>query len=90
MLDGINNPGNLGTIIRTCDWFGVKNIVCSQNSVDVFNSKVVQSTMGSIFRVNIIYEDLTSYLSKVKGKIFGSSLDGLNEMIKNFPKNLHL
>ena len=56
VLDGINNPSNLGTIIRTCDWFGVKNIVCSQNSVDVFNSKVVQSTMGSIFRVNIFYQ----------------------------------
>ena len=90
MLDGINNPGNLGTIIRTCDWFGVKNIVCSQNSVDVFNSKVVQSTMGSIFRVNIFYTNLIKYLNNVTTPIYAASLDGLNLSDQEFSSNLHL
>ena len=90
VLDGINNPGNLGTIIRTCDWFGVKNIVCSQNSVDVFNSKVVQSTMGSIFRVNIFYTNLIKYLNNVTTPIYAASLDGLNLSDQEFSSNLHL
>ncbi|HLK31432.1 MAG TPA: TrmH family RNA methyltransferase, partial [Puia sp.] len=58
MLDGIQDPGNLGTIIRTSDWFGIDNIICSKDSADVFNPKVVQSTMGSIARVQVIYEDI--------------------------------
>jgi TrmH family RNA methyltransferase len=56
-LDGISDPGNMGTIIRTCDWFGVKTIVCSENCVDIYNHKVLQSTMGSIFRMNIYISD---------------------------------
>ena len=87
VLDQINDPGNFGSIIRTCDWFGVKSIVCSPKSVDMYNPKVIQSSMGSFFRVNIIYEDLTNYLSKVKGKIFGSFLNGNEIKIENFPKN---
>ena len=90
ILDGINNPGNLGTIIRTCDWFGIKNIVCSNNTVDVFNPKVVQSTMGSIFRVNIFYTDLIKYLKKVKYPIYAATLDGINLSRQKFPSNLHL
>ena len=58
VLDDVKDPGNLGTIIRICDWFGVKNIYCSEETVDMYNPKVVQSTMGSISRVNIIYTDL--------------------------------
>lgn len=63
VLDRIQDPGNLGTIIRTCDWFGIKNIVCSLHSVDAFNPKVVQSAMGSIVRVNIYYENLPAFIS---------------------------
>lgn len=79
-LDDIQDPGNLGTIIRTADWFGVKNIFCSQNSVDVYNPKVVQSTMGAIFRVNVWYIDLKEFLEKyhTKLKIYGTYLNGKN------------
>src|SRR5688572_6692088 len=58
MLDTIQDPGNMGTIMRCADWFGIKQIVCSRNSADVFNPKVVQSGMGSISRVQVLYEDL--------------------------------
>ena len=61
-LDDINDPGNLGTIIRLCDWFGVAQLICSLNTVDCFNSKVVQASMGSLTRVSIIYTDLKTYL----------------------------
>ena len=57
-LEEINDPGNLGTIIRLCDWYGIKNIICSINSVDCYNPKVIQASMGSISRVNISYMDL--------------------------------
>ena len=57
-LDSLNDPGNLGTIIRTADWYGIKNIICSKNSVDIYNPKVIQSSMGSFSRVNVFYEDL--------------------------------
>ena len=60
MLDGIQDPGNLGTIIRTADWFGLEQIICSNDSADLYNPKVVQSTMGSILRVNCWYQDLTT------------------------------
>jgi TrmH family RNA methyltransferase len=62
VLDRIQDPGNLGTIIRTCDWFGVTEIVCSADTVDVFNSKVVQSAMGSILRVHVYYTELTDFI----------------------------
>ena len=61
-LDELNNPGNLGTIIRLCDWFGIKDLVCSKTSVDCYNSKTVQAAMGSHTRVNIIYLDLELFL----------------------------
>lgn len=77
MLDTIQDPGNLGTIIRIADWFGVSSIVCSVNSADVYNPKVVQSTMGSIARVNIIYTDLKEWLLKNRQvKIFAAALKG--------------
>ena len=62
VLDDINNPGNMGTILRMCDWFGVQTVVCSFGSVDVYNPKVVQSSMGSIFRTVIVYKNLKEYL----------------------------
>jgi len=78
ILDDIRDPGNLGTIIRLCDWFNVSNIICSNNSVDVFNSKVVQSTMGSLFRVNIFYKDLINFFNECPydRTVYGASLSG--------------
>jgi len=64
MLDGLRDPGNLGTIIRSCEWFGITDIVASEDTVDVFNNKVIQSTMGSFFRVNVHYTDLRSFLQE--------------------------
>lgn len=80
VLDDIQDPGNLGTIVRTADWFGIENIFCSKNSVDVFNPKVVQSTKGAIFRVNVFYVDLVEFLNKFnnKLKIYSAFLDGEN------------
>jgi TrmH family RNA methyltransferase len=79
VLDDINDPGNMGTIIRTADWFGIKNIVCSFNSVDCFNNKVVQSTMSSLARVNIFYTDLVKWLEENKNvPIYCTALNGLN------------
>jgi len=78
VLDDINDPGNLGTIIRMCDWFGVKQIICSENTVDIYNSKVVQSTMGSLFRTHVIYTDLIKYFAKVTTPVYGAYMDGEN------------
>ncbi len=61
VLDDVRDPGNLGTIIRLCDWFGIPHLVCSPQTVDCYNPKVLQATMGSITRVNIVYEDITSF-----------------------------
>ena len=77
-LDGIQDPGNFGTIIRTADWFKVDLIVCSKGTVDLFNPKVVQSSMGSIFRVPVIYEDLAQYLKNSELPIYGAFLEGNN------------
>ena len=83
MLDDIRDPGNLGTLIRICDWFGVNNIYLSENSVDVYNPKVLQSTMGSLHRVNVIYTDLFNLLDKVGEEVvvFAAVMNGDN--IKN-------
>jgi RNA methyltransferase, TrmH family len=75
-LDDINDPGNLGTIIRLCDWFGVTQLVCSQNTVDCYNSKVVQATMGSIARVNIMYVDLIPFLKQTKLPTYIADMEG--------------
>jgi len=78
-LDNLQDPGNLGTIIRTADWFGIKNIVCSDNTVDCYNPKVVQATMGSLCNVNIHYVDLNSFLQNCKTqhfKIYGTIMNG--------------
>lgn len=81
-LDGIQDPGNLGTIIRTCDWFGVHDIVCSQDTADCYNPKVVQATMGALARVRVHYVNLPAWLqSQITNhqsqiKIYGTLLDG--------------
>lgn len=76
VLDGVQDPGNLGTIIRTADWFGFKNIICSEDTVEAFNPKTVQATMGSLARVAIHYENLTSFLERNSLPVFGALLDG--------------
>lgn len=77
MLDDIQDPGNLGTIIRTADWFGVKNIICSNDCVDCYNPKVVQASMGSLARVNIIYTGLEEFINDNKDiSIYAATLSG--------------
>lgn len=78
VLDGIQDPGNLGTIIRTCDWFGVRHIVCSMNTADCYNPKVVQATMGALARVRVEYTDLVPWLKQQECPIYGTFLDGKN------------
>jgi len=78
VLDNVQDPGNMGTIIRIADWFGISNIICSDDTVDAYNPKVVQASMGSLARVNIYYTDLHDMLSKTKLPLFGAMLDGEN------------
>ena len=75
ILDGIRDPGNLGTIIRTCDWYGIKNIVCSRDSVDLYNPKVIQSSMGSFSRVNVFYRDLKEFFTENDLFVYGTILN---------------
>jgi len=77
-LDGVQDPGNLGTIIRIADWFGIGTIYCSPDTANVWNPKVVQATMGSIARVNIFYTDLVALLSQTTLPVYGTLLDGKN------------
>lgn len=72
-LDSVNDPGNLGTIIRIADWFNVKNIICSKNTVDLYNPKTIQASMGSFTRVNLYYEDLESIFKRSSIKVYGTS-----------------
>ena len=94
-LDGINDPGNLGTIIRTADWFGIKKIVCSRDCADAWQAKTIQSTMGSIFRIEIMETDLKGFLtetnntdvtSRVTTPIYGALMEGENIFTKKIEK----
>lgn len=91
-LDGINDPGNLGTIIRTADWFGIDKIVCSHDCADAWQAKTIQSTMGSIFRVKVMETDLreflsaTQQLSNTATPIFGALMEGENIFTKKIEK----
>lgn len=76
VLDNIQDPGNMGTIIRTADWFGFKQIICSPDCVEVYNPKVVQATMGSLSRINITYTDLVKLLGSASGPVYGALLNG--------------
>ena len=83
VLDGVQDPGNLGTIIRTCDWFGVHEIVCSKDTADCYNPKVVQATMGALARVKVRCLDLPQWLEGIRNqesgiRIYGTLLDGKN------------
>jgi TrmH family RNA methyltransferase len=84
VLDSIQDPGNMGTIIRTADWFGITDIICSEDTVDVYNPKVVQATMGSLARVNVHYANLEEVLPQAGLPIFGAMLDGENIYNSNF------
>ncbi|MGZ5263979.1 MAG: TrmH family RNA methyltransferase [Kaistella sp.] len=90
VLDGIQDPGNLGTIIRLADWFGIEQIICSEDTVDVFNPKVIQASMGSFLRVNIVYENIQNYLSNSSTAIIGTDMEGDNLYEYDFPEKFSL
>lgn len=90
VLDGIQDPGNLGTIIRLADWFGIEQIICSEDTVDFYNPKVIQATMGSFTRVNVVYTNLTEYLSNTKNVNVGTDMEGENIYAFERPENLNL
>lgn len=85
-LDDIRDPGNLGTILRLCDWFGIEQVICTKETVDIYNPKVVQATMGSITRVNVSYVDLHEYVSQSKLPVFGTFMDGDSIYKSNLPQ----
>ena len=76
ILDGVGDPGNLGTIIRALDWFGFKHLVCSTNCADFHNPKTLAASMGSFTRVGVLYVDLNDYLNHFKGDLYGLDLEG--------------
>lgn len=84
-LDAIRDPGNLGTIIRLCDWFGITSILCSTDTVDCYNPKVVQASMGSLARVNITYLELDEFLAHVEVPIYGAFMDGNSIYSESLP-----
>ena len=86
-LDDIRDPGNLGTIIRLCDWFGVSQIICSEQTVDVYNPKVIQATMGSISRVSVSYLNLENYIKEANSPVYGTFMDGKNVYNEVLPEN---
>ncbi|MGJ8714748.1 MAG: TrmH family RNA methyltransferase [Maribacter stanieri] len=86
VLDGVQDPGNLGTIIRLCDWFGITDIICSTDTVDCYNPKVLQATMGSITRVNVQYKDLDAFLNSTELPVYGTFMDGVSVNNTKLPK----
>lgn len=86
-LDAINDPGNLGTIIRLCDWFGISKLVCSKDTVDCYNQKVVQASMGSLTRIAIVYEDLIPFLKTTDLPSFIADMDGENVYESSLPND---
>lgn len=89
-LDFIQDPGNLGTILRIADWFGISTVICSENTVDVFNPKVVQASMGAIFRIKTGYTSLENFLSensKSQIPVYGTFMDGNNIYTETLTKN---
>ena len=87
VLDAVRDPGNLGTIIRLCDWFGVDELVCSSDTVDCYNPKVLQATMGSIARVSVTYTNIADYLSESERPIYGAYMDGASVYRTNLGEN---
>jgi TrmH family RNA methyltransferase len=87
VLDGVQDPGNLGTILRIADWFGVSQIICSHETVDVYNPKVIQASMGAIYRVNVVYTDLYNFLSNTNQPSYAALLDGTDFQKVSFEEN---
>lgn len=86
-LDALRDPGNLGTIIRLCDWFGVEQLLCSEDTVDCYNPKVVQASMGSLARVQINYVPLSEFLNKSNLPVYGGFMDGSNIYTESLPND---
>ena len=86
VLDGIQDPGNLGTILRMADWFGISHVICSKDTVDCYNSKVLQATMGAIFRVSVSYVDLVDFFTQNTKPVYGALLEGDNLFNTTFEK----
>jgi TrmH family RNA methyltransferase len=84
-LDDIRDPGNLGTILRLCDWFGISQVVCSLQTVDIYNPKVIQATMGSITRIQVHYVDLNHFIKNAKMPVFGTFMDGNSIYTEDLP-----
>ena len=90
VLDSVQDPGNLGTIVRLADWFGIKTIICSEDCADLYNPKTVQATMGAIARVNVQYLSLSDFLSqavKLKIPVYGTFLEGENLFLTELTSN---
>lgn len=87
VLDDLQDPGNLGTIIRLCDWFGVSNLICSLDTVDCYNPKVVQASMGSLANVSVSYQDIESFIKKSKSSVFTTDMNGEQIYGQQLPKN---
>jgi TrmH family RNA methyltransferase len=85
-LDAVRDPGNLGTILRLCDWFGIHQLICSKETVDIYNPKVVQATMGSIARVNVSYVDLNDFIRTTSLPVFGTFMNGNNIYKASLPQ----
>ena len=85
-LDNVREPGNLGTIIRLCDWFGVKDLICNTETVDCYNPKAIQASMGSITRVNVVYNDLKQILKEEETTSFGAFMNGENIYDETLPQ----
>jgi TrmH family RNA methyltransferase len=90
VLDGIQDPGNLGTIIRLADWFGIEQIICSEDTVDVYNPKVIMASMGSFTRVNMVYTNLAEYLPNTGNINIGTDMEGENIYTFKKPEKLNL
>lgn len=90
ILDGIQDPGNLGTIIRLADWFGIEQIVCSEDTVDFYNPKVIQASMGSFTRVNVIYKNIEEFIKNSQNVAMGTDMNGENIYQTNFPERINL
>lgn len=90
VLDGIQDPGNFGTIIRLADWFGISQMICSKDCVDAYNPKVIQASMGSFLRVNIYYTDLEFFLSETKNTNLGTDMVGENIFGRKFEQKINL
>ncbi len=86
VLDNIKDPGNLGTIIRSADWFGVTTIICSEDCVELYNPKVIQATMGSLFRVSVFYTNIVDFLKNEKRTKYAATINGISMFSTTFGK----